>query len=91
MDINGEDLKIRKEIKKMSIKYMIKSFTKEANNVSYEAYAQEIRRLMKEYRTICVYPKYDENKDIIGIDVTVNAKLEEIEEIEKKIRKILSI
>lgn len=91
MAINGEDLKKRKEIKIMSIKYMIKNFTKEANNVSYEKYSQKIRKLMKDYKTIYVYPKYDDNKDIIGIDVVVNAKLEEIEEIENKIKKILSI
>ena len=91
MAINGKDLKNRKEINKVSIKYIIKNFTKEANNVSYEKYSQKIRKLMKDYKTIYVYPKYDDNKDIIGIDVVVNAKLEEIEEIEKKIKKILSI
>ena len=44
MAINGKDLKNRKEINKMSIKYIIKNFTKEANNVSYEKYSQKIRK-----------------------------------------------
>ena len=75
----------------MSIGYMIKNFTKKTNNIGYENYSRKIHKLQKDYKTIYVYPKYDANFNIIGIDVVISAEKKDIDIISKKIMRILSI
>lgn len=75
----------------MKNKYIIKTYEKEADNTSYYIYDRKIHKLMKDYKTIYVFPVYNANMDIVKVEVTMNVKNSEFKEIDEKVKAILSI